>query len=90
MAGLYLEFCPLQLLHMLLKKAKVLLTSESHAAMVDPFVKPLCEAINSEQVAVILASLRCMHWVLKYKGIHNALAAANGSTKINVGPPLLV
>ena len=36
--------------------------------MIDPFVQPLTEALNSEHVPVLIESLMCMTFLLKFKG----------------------
>lgn len=61
----------LQLFHMLLKKAKILFGSEEHARMVDPFVRPLTDALSSEHVPLIIESLICLTFVIKFKGTYN-------------------
>ena len=64
----------LQLFHMLLKKAKISFGDEAHAMMVDPFVPLLVKALTSEDVPVIIESLICLTFVVKFKG--QSLAAA--------------
>ena len=36
--------------------------------MIDPFVQPMTEALNSEHVHVLIESLMCMTFLLKFKG----------------------
>ena len=56
---------------MLLKKAKVSYGDEEHARMMDPFVPLLIEAVSSEHVPVIIESLICLTFVIKFKGFNN-------------------
>lgn len=61
-------FCRFQLFHMLLKKAKISFGDEGHAMMVDPFVPLLVQALSSEDVPVIVESLICLTFVIRFKG----------------------
>lgn len=54
---------------MLIKKAKILHSNEEHSMMVDPFVQPMTEALNSEHIPVLIESLMCMNFLLKFRGM---------------------
>lgn len=58
---------------MLLKKSKIVYGDENHARMVDPFVNLLVEALTSEDVPVIVESLICLTFVVKFKGKNDKL-----------------
>ncbi|XP_022238550.1 small subunit processome component 20 homolog [Limulus polyphemus] len=56
----------LQLLHVCLKRDKVLPSVQEHMEMLDPFVTVLVECLGSQFVKLISTTLRCLTWILKY------------------------
>ncbi|XP_067945852.1 small subunit processome component 20 homolog isoform X1 [Watersipora subatra] len=69
----------MKLFHMLLKRAKISYGDEGHARMVDPFVRLLVDGLTSEDVPVIIESLICLTFVIKFKGLPSLV---NGMEKI--------
>ncbi|CAH1799075.1 unnamed protein product [Owenia fusiformis] len=64
-AHILVEFA-LQLLHLLLKRAKLLSTNVEHLQLLDPFVPILADCLHSKHVKTASTALRCLSWVAKF------------------------
>ncbi|XP_060070430.1 small subunit processome component 20 homolog [Ylistrum balloti] len=64
-AHILVEF-GLQLLHLSLKKGRLVATKEEHLQMLDPFVPIMSECLQSKHVKVNTVCLRCLCWILKF------------------------
>lgn len=64
-AHILVEF-GLQLLHLSLKKGRLVATKEEHLQMLDPFVSIMAKCLQSKHVKVNTVTMRCLCWILKF------------------------
>ncbi|XP_064596875.1 small subunit processome component 20 homolog [Liolophura sinensis] len=56
----------LQLLHLLLKKSRLVPSNLANLQMLDPFISVLADCLTSKHVKMTCVSLRCLCWLLKF------------------------
>ncbi|XP_033739688.1 small subunit processome component 20 homolog isoform X2 [Pecten maximus] len=64
-AHILVEF-GIQLLHLSLKKGRLVANNEEHLQMLDPFVSIMSDCLQSKHVKVNTVTLRCLCWMLKF------------------------
>ncbi|XP_021355382.1 small subunit processome component 20 homolog [Mizuhopecten yessoensis] len=64
-AHILVEF-GVQLLHLSLKKGRLVATKQEDLRMLDPFVSIMSDCLQSQHIKVNTVSLRCLCWILRF------------------------